>query len=596
MTYNARFTLLSLDHQRAKHADTMGLDLDNVRNRLSNIDAVPLLSLLGILAGMASGLMILLFRQFIEVPLTLGFRGGAEDFESLSPLWRVCLPLGGALLLALMLFRLPKYLQRSGVAYVIERFNLHQGTISARSLMVQFFGAAISLMSGHSMGREGPAVHIGAASSSLIGQWAGLPNNSLRILVGCGVAAAISASFNTPLAGVIFAMEVVMLEYSIATFTPIILASVVGTILTRAVYGHEAAFELPAAVSIDSLYEIPFLLLTGLVIGCLAATFVITTGKLQQIGNDRHIFIRFLTAGLIMGLLGLLVPEVMGIGYDTVDKAVAGQIGFTSLLVICGVKLLASSICAASGFPAGIIGPCMVIGATAGGAFGFLVAKALPGADPALYVIIGMGAMMAATMQAPLAALIALLELTANHNIIFPGMLVVVIASLVSSQVFRQKSIFQMALEQQGIELKSTALGRHLSRAAVPAVMDRNFRRHEPKLPYEEALKIIEQQPSWILIEEDGAPVKLLHAVDLVNFIQSKENKEKIPEVIDLLHMPASRLDVVPVLMSATLKEALDEMDKHSADAVYVRRMNAPNIYRVFGVVTRQDIERFYKV
>ncbi|MDX1694331.1 MAG: chloride channel protein [Ketobacteraceae bacterium] len=574
----------------------MGFDLDTIRHRLSHFDAVPLLSLLGILAGLASGAMILLFRQVIEVPLTLGFHGGAEDFESLEPEWRFTLPIAGALIVALIFFRLPKYLQRSGVAYVIERFNLHQGVLSARSLMVQFFGAAISLMSGHSMGREGPAVHIGAASSSLIGQWAGLPNNSLRILVGCGVAAAISASFNTPLAGVIFAMEVVMLEYSIATFTPIILASVVGTILTRAVYGHEAAFQIPATISINSLYEVPFLLASGIVIGCLAAAFITTTYWLQMLSKNRNIFLRFLTAGALVGTMGLFVPEVMGIGYDTVDRAVIGQITLGSLVLICAFKLLASSICAASGLPAGIIGPCMVIGAAAGGALGILVSKVLPGADPGLYVIIGMGAMMAATIQAPLAALIALLELTANPNIIFPGMLVVVVASLMSSQVFRQKSIFQMALAQQGIELKSTALGRHLSSAAVPAVMNRSFRRLEPQLPYDEALKIIEKQPQWILIEENNVPVKLLHAVDLVNFIQSKEVKEKIPEVIDLLHMPARRLDVVPVLMSATLKEALDEMDKHSADAVYVRRMNAPNIYRIFGIVTRQEIEHFYKV
>lgn len=574
----------------------MGLDLDNIRQRLAHFDAVPLLSLLGILAGLASGVMILLFRLAIEIPLNFGLEEGSEDFESLPPVLRVALPITGAVILAMIFFRLPKFLQRGGVAYVIERFNLHQGIISAKSLLLQFVGAAICLMSGNSMGREGPAVHIGAASSSLIGQWAGLPNNSLRILVGCGVAAAISASFNTPLAGVIFAMEVVMLEYSIATFTPIILASVVGTILTRAVYGHEAAFDIPATISLSSLYEIPFLFCSGFVIGCLAAAFIVGTYWLQSAAKSYPVFLRFTLAGAITGICGLFIPEVLGIGYDTVDLAVAGKLAFTSLLFICGLKLIVSSVCAASGLPAGIIGPCMVIGATAGGAIGFLVNKLLPGIDPGLYVIIGMGAMMAATIQAPLAALIALLELTANPNIIFPGMLVVVVASLVSSQLFKQKSIFQMSLASHGIELKSTALGRHLHSAAVPSVMDRSFKRAAAKISYEDSLKLIDGRPAWILIEDNGVPVKVLHAVDLVNFIQNRESKEKIPDTIDLLHMPASRLDVVPVLMSATLKEALDEMDKHSADAVYVRRMNAPNIYRVFGVVTRQDIERFYKV
>lgn len=574
----------------------MGFDLDNIRQRLAHMDAVLLLSLLGIMAGLASGAMILLFRLIIEIPLMLALEGDSENFESLSAVMRVVLPIAGAIFLALIFFRLPKFLTRTGVAYVIERFNLHQGVLPAKSLIVQFFGAAIALMSGHSMGREGPAVHIGAASSSLIGQWAGLPNNSLRVLVGCGVAAAISASFNTPLAGVIFAMEVVMLEYSIATFTPIILASVVGTILSRAVYGHEPAFLIPSTISLQSLYEIPFLFCCGFMIGCLAAAFIIGTQWVHEHTKGYNIFLRFITAGAITGVCGLLVPEVLGIGYDTVNQAMMGQLAFTSLLFICGLKLIATSACAASGIPAGIIGPCMVIGSTAGGAFGFLVSKMLPGSDPGLYVMIGMSAMMAATIQAPLAALIALLELTANINIIFPGMLVVVVASLVSSQLFRQKSIFQMTLESLGIELASTALSRHLHSAAVPAVMERSFKRVNTKITYEEALTLIEEKPEWILVEDDGVPQKLFHAVDLVNFIQNKETKEKIPETIDLLHMPASRLDVAPVLMSATLKEALDTMDKHSADAVYVRRMNAPNIYRIFGIVTRQDIERFYKV
>ena len=574
----------------------MGLDLDNIRQRLSHFDAVPLLSLLGVVAGLSSGVVILLFRSLVEFPLSLALDGDSENFESLSNFLRLVVPIVGALLLGLFFYRLPKYLQRTGVAYVIERFNLHQGVLSARSFLVQFFGAAVSLMSGHSMGREGPAVHLGAASSSLIGQWAGLPNNSLRVLVACGVAAAISASFNTPLAGVIFAMEVVMLEYSIATFTPIILASVVGTVLTRAVYGHAPAFEIPGTISLNTLYELPFLVCSGFIIGCLASAFTVSTQWFQSVSKEQNVFIRFLCAGIITGACGLAVPEVLGIGYDTVNHAVLGQMAIWSLLLVCAVKLLVSSICAASGLPAGIIGPCMVIGATAGGAIGFTVNKVIPGSDPGLYVMLGLGAMMAATLQAPLAALMALLELTANPNIIFPGMLVVVIASLVSSQLFKQKSIFQMSLAAQGIELKSTALGRHLNSAAVPAVMERNFKRLNPKLAYEDALKLIEEKPSWILIEEEGTPKKLLHAVDLVNFMQNRENKEKIPDSIDLMHMPASRSDIVPVLMSATLKEALDEMDKHDADAVYVRRMNAPNIYRIFGVVTRQDIERFYKV
>lgn len=569
--------------------------LDHIRQRLAFTDAVLLLALLGIIAGALSGGMIVLFRLCVEYATLHLLDGDAENFESLHREWRLLIPIIGSLLLTLLMFKLPKHLRRTGINCVIERFNLHQGVISPKSMIVQFVGGAISLISGHSLGRESAAVHLGAATSSLLGQRAKLPNNSLRVLVGCGVAAGISASFNTPLAGVIFAMEVVMLEYSVTTFTPIILASVMGTILTRSVYGHEAAFNVPSSISLNTLLEIPFLIITGLLLGTLAALFTFMTTNMQRFSRQYHLGARFMVAGVITGAAGWFVPEVLGIGYDTVNDAIFGKVAIASLLIICVFKIGVSSACIASGLPGGVIGPCMVIGATAGAATSFMVNHFLPGSDPGLYSMIGMAAMMAATLQAPLAALIALLELTANPNIIFPGMLVVVIASLVTSQLFKQRGIFQAMLSAQGIKLKLTALSRHLSRTAVPAVMERNIKRVKAELSLEDAQAYIQENPRWFVIEHDTEKTfTLLPAADLANFIHSCKEKEKPIETIDLFQIPAKRLDSSPVLMSATLQEALDMMIKNDTSAVYVHRMNAPGIYRIFGVVTRQDIEHFY--
>lgn len=576
----------------------MKFEFESIRQRLAYMDALPLLSVLGILSGLLSGAVILLFRLLVEAVLGLGLNGSAEDFEQLPAAAYFLLPALGALVLGFWFHFAPIELRRNGVGYVVERFNLHQGVIGWRSLLTQFFAGAISLMSGHPMGREGPAVHLGAAASSLLGQWAGLPNNSLRILVGCGCAAAISASFNTPLAGVVFAMEVVMLEYSITTFTPIILASVAGAGLTRAFYGHAPAFQVPDT-TLNSLFELPFLILTGLLIGCLAAAFVFLTKQIALKTRQVKVWQRFAAAGVLTGGLGFLSPQILGIGYDTVNSAMIGEIGVVMLIAITALKLIASSICAGVGLPGGIIGPSIVIGATAGGVLGQLGSTFLPGvgANAGFYVVLGMAAMMSATLQAPLAALIALLELTSNAHIIFPGMLVVVIANLIASELFRQKGFFQTLLSVQGIELKMSAFSRHLNRVAVPAVMERNFKRVSQKLTLEDAKKTIEESPVWLLVDIDGAPKHILPAADLANYFESEAYKglQEPPLEINLLEIPAGRENIASVLMSATLKEALDAMDASQANAVYVKRMNAPNIYRIFGVVTRMDVERFYK-
>lgn len=576
----------------------MNFDLDRIRERLSTLDAVPLLALLGILAGFSSGLIILLFRFLIELVLSLILPGSSENFEGLNPMIQGALPLTGAALLGAGFHYLSKEERRTGVGYVIERFNLFQGAIGLRSLLVQFFGAAATLISGLSMGREGPAVHLGAAGGSLLGQWARLPNNSVRILTSCGCAAAISASFNTPIAGVIFAMEVIMMEYSISTFIPIILASVVGASMTRAAYGHAPAFTIPE-VQLGTLLELPFVVLCGIFIGCLAAALIYLSRQCYHQTHRLGVGWRFFAAGLVTALCGYAAPQILGIGYDTVNAAMVGSLTAGTLLLVMVLKIVATSACVGAGLPAGVIGPALVIGAMAGALFGELGSAVLPeNSNITLYVLLGMAGMMAATLEAPLAALMTLLELTFEANIIFPGMLVVVISSLITSQVFRQKGIFLSLLDAQGISIRVSPLASHLHRVGVAAVMDRNIQRVNQHIALPEADELLKKQPNWLMIEKDGLPSHYMPAAELALYVASlKRDDTPAEEVsINLLEIPGKRDNVVPVLLSATLLEALDAMKKADVSAVYVRRMSAPNIYRVFGVIRRQDIEHYYQI
>ena len=583
------------------------IELDKLRDKLAYIDALPLLSGLGIIAGCLSGGTIILFRFVTENIQASYLQGSPEDFESLPNYWHFLLPLFGGILLGVLFHFVPRGLHRTGVGLVMERFNHQQGNMSFKGLLLQFIGAVISLASGHSMGREGPAVHLGAASSSLLAQWAALPNNSMRVLVGCGCASAIAASFNTPIAGVIFAMEVVMLEYSIGTFTPIILASVAGAAITRAVYGHDAAFNVPI-LQISTLLELPFILLSGVIFGCLAASFIWMSRMTYRHTKDIPVGFRFTLVGAAGGLIALLTPEIMGVGYDTVNAALVGQISLTTLLLITLTKLIATSLFSGAGIPGGIIGPSIFMGATAGAAIGLIGVELAPTSNPSanLYAMLGLAGMMSAVLQAPLAALMALLELTSNPNIIFPGMLVVVIASMISSEVFKQQSIFQALLKEQGVDLTTSALSQHLHRTAVPAAMERSFFRAKHEITQDQAKHIILQQHEWIIIGIDRTPSHIIPTADLARYLTEDIPEGRLkdastppentpPAPINLLKIPASRYDVHPVLMSSTLKEALDVMDNRSLDAVYVHRMTAPGIYRVFGIVTRKDIERFYR-
>lgn len=415
-----------------------------------------LMSVLGILAGALSGAAVLAFRFTLEVPFARWLGYLPDDFESLSLSWRFITPVLGGLFLGLIFQGLPINLRRTGVSYVIERFNLHEGRLSFRSFLVQFFGATASLMSGHSMGREGPAVHLGAAASSVLGDWARLTQENRRILIGCGCAAAIGASFNTPLAGVVFAMEVIMQTYSVSTITPIILASIAGTALTHVIYGDTPTFVV-ASVNLYSLRELPYLIYFGLITGSWAAAFVFMTEKSYLLLQRFSLRARFLMAGCITALCGMFAPQVLGIGYDTINQALAGQLTLHVLMAICGLKLVATSACVAAGLPGGMIGPSLVMGAMMGGILHLIGTPFIDVSDAnsSLYVMLGMAAMMSATIQAPMAGLVALLELTANPGVIFPGMLVVVIASLVSSTLFKRQGIFKSLLDAQGVTLQN---------------------------------------------------------------------------------------------------------------------------------------------
>lgn len=570
------------------------LSFAHFRNRLAHAEALPQLVLLGIVSGLVSGMVILAFRLMIDLPLEFWLPAGqSENFEGLTVWLRIVLPIIGAIVIALLFWKLLPATRKVGVVHVLERLSYHQGNLPAKNMLVQFFGAGIALLTGQSVGREGPAVHLGAASGSLIGQVFKLPNNTLRLLVGCGVAAAISAAFNTPLAGVIFSMEVILMEYTVIGFTPVLVASVTAALLIRATYGVESAFTIPA-LQIQSVAEIPFVILLGIICALLAGGFIRIMVQTQK-SVSWPLGVKLLIAGALTGLVAIWYPQVMGLGYDTISEVLQGNTGLTLLAGLLLSKWLLTPIVLGLGIPGGLIGPTLYIGAVTGATFALLVSDYTGESNSGVgfYAMLGMGAMMGAVLNAPLAALIALLELTGNPNIILPGMLTIVVASTTVRFFFNQPSIFLTSLKAQGLDYRQEPLTQVLSRLGVESVMNTCFVRCDMKIVCESAIKALEQRPEWLILEDKkGVPRYLLLPADLQYFLdrESELNGFNPQLELDLLEVPAIRKDIASLGINATLKEALDQMNNERLDALWIQNYSK----EITGTITREQVEQFY--
>ncbi len=568
--------------------------LREYRRRLASPDAAVPYAVLGLLSGLITAALIILFRLALEAPLTAFLpEGSAENFEALPRYWHFALPLCGALILGLLLHFSPLSSRITGIPHVIASLHHGRGRLPPSNLAVQFFGGLIALLSGQSGGREGPAVHIGAASSSLIGLRMRLPNNSLRVMTGCGTAAAIAASFNTPIAGVIFAMEVVMMEYTVTGFVPVMLAAVTATTLSQAVFG-DIIFLPAGGLNLASLWELPFIALLGIAAGVLSGFFVTIQSRCLRYLH-KPILLRMLFAGFITGLCALLAPQILGIGYDSLQAAMDGSYSVQILLLLLALKLLASAISCGMGMPIGIIGPSLLIGAFAGALLGKLGTVIFPefAAEHSFYVLLGMAATMGAILNAPLAALLAIIELTHNLNVVFPAMLAVIAAQLVHREVFGLQSAHQTTLQAMQQSVRSDPLTLELLRTSVAALMDRNLKHVMQHLAVADIPSLTEKPVRWLVITNQEGQRIVIHREHWFPVLDALKTED---EEIDLLALLEHRRRTANVDLSGTLWEALDAMNQAGLDALFVsshrQRRGPPDE----GIITREALSDHYNL
>ncbi len=542
------------------------LSLDSIRRKLAEPTTSVQLGLLGIVAGLASALVIILFRLTIE-KLQFQFIDEFDNFTRLDESTRLLLPIAGAVLIALMAMLSRDKHYRMGIPFVVHWVKIRYGAMPFKNALNQFVAGAIALVSGFSVGREGPAVHIGASSASFFGDWLKLPYNCIRTLTGCGIAAGISASFNTPLAAVVFVMEVVFREYKIHIFIPIMLAAVIGAIMTRLVFGHTnelSFFNLTDFSHVNYLY----LLICSVAVSFVAAIFNFSLMKIMRSTKPMRIYYRLLLAALITALIGYFVPQALGSGVGAIQFAINGSNEFIAtetlgyIFAILVAKFVATIVALGMGIPGGIVGPVLGLGVLLGALFGYLSQYLGFGdGEIALYAAVCMAGLMAASLHSPLAALVALLELTANPGVIAPAMLVIAVSYTLSVQVFGNKSIFIQQLEYSRLSYRLSPATSTLQKVGVLAELNTDF-------------QIIDNA-------DDDEVSHYLRALPKGHSLVIRDNYEmgceyKIAEFLDTHdnHPQVNYWPLQGISSQATLAEAFDLVKKQREGAVYVYQDN----------------------
>lgn len=561
--------------------------------------------LAAIAVGLAGAAGAVLFRFMIRAVQAVAFGGidglsllAEEGFaaEAHDPLaqtmalewyWRLIIPATGGLIVGPLIYFFAREARGHGVPEVMKAVALHGGIIRARIVGVKALASALSIGTGGSVGREGPIIQIGAAFGSTLGQLLRLPTTQIRTLVGCGAAAGISATFNAPIAGALFAAEVIVGDFAVTQFTPIVIASVVATVVSRFFLGNHPAFEVPVYDIVSPLELIPYMV-TGVVAGLVAVAFIRSLNATEIFFERLSIptYLQAAVGGLLVGVIAIELPQVFGVGYTTISQALAGTLPALTMALLVLAKIAATSVTIGSGGSGGIFAPSLFLGAMTGGFLGTHIHAFFPEATASsgAYALVTMGALVAATTHAPISAIIIIFELTQTIDII-PALMVACVVSSLVCQVLSRDSIYTSKLRRQGIDLFAREDPNVLKGLYVRDVIDPHPEVIPASAKFQTILDLVVQSDHSQFFVVDNNQ-KLLGAISLAEvrrLIYERETLQHLVVAGDLVdsNRPTvteeEDLSVVMQLFSGT---AVDEF------AV----VRAENTLSLVGVVREKDV------
>jgi len=563
-------------------------------------DAV--LTLTAVVVGLGAGLGAIVFRWLISTVRSFSFDWLPAVTTGWGPAYVVLAPTLGGLLVGPLIQGFAREAKGHGVPEVMEAVALRGGRIRPIVALVKSIASSLSIGTGGSVGREGPIVQIGSTIGSTIGQMLRMSDARVRNLVACGAGGGIAATFNAPIAGVTFALEVILGDFSVRSIGTVVIASVTASVVGRAAFGNTPAFHVPQ-YSLNSVWELPLFLVLGVVAAVVAVAYV------RMLYGTEDLFDRWKKVpewskpafgGMLLGCLALVygsvpglaydrVPHVFGVGYETIESGLLGKETLLVMLVLAVLKIVATSVTLGSGASGGVFAPSLFIGSMMGGSLGLLFALVLPGipGPPGAYALVGMGAVFAGSTHAAMTAVIIIFEMTGDYKIILPLMLAVVSATLLSGRALKGETIYTLKLTRRGVRLRGGRVVDVLEQVRVEEVMSQTVTL-PPGTPVKGLTEMFlrANRNAFPVVDEDGRLVGVVSLTDVGRAIESQDDASSL-KVRDIMTRK-----LVTAHPDESLNTVLQRMAPRDLSRLPVVPRDDPG--RLIGVVRRNDVVRAY--
>jgi CIC family chloride channel protein len=551
------------------------------------------LSVVAIVIGILGGYGALLFRYAIKAT-QYAFYQNTNDiltFAHSMPFYlKIALPALGGLIVGPLVYFGAREAKGHGVPVVMEAVALRDGHIRPRVALVTILASGITIGSGGSVGREGPIVQIGSSIGSTIGQLLKAPPLRQRTLVGCGAAAGLAATFNAPIAGALFAAEVILGEFGLSTFSPVVLSSVTATTISRHYFGDFPAFIIPT-YKLVSLWEFIFYPVLGVIVGLVSLLFILSVNKSEDLFDALKMpeYLKPALGGLMLGCMLVVWPNVFGVGYGSINLSLTNQLPFILLLVLVFVKILATSITVGSGGSGGIFAPSLFIGAMTGGFFGWVVHEYFPliTGDSGAYALVAMGAVVAGTTHAPITAMIIIFELTSTYEIILPLMITCMLSTLITTSLKRD-SIYTSKLARQGVEITQGWEQSVLRALKVRDVGSDHFVTVPEDMHLVDIVEILKRENvSYLhMVGNDGRLKGIISFSDIRSALQ-EEGLEYLVIARDV-----ATTDIITISPSDSIQDALYKMGRNAISHLPV--VEEDDNRKIIGTLNKKDVIAVY--
>ncbi len=560
-----------------------------------------------IFVGIGAGIGAVLFRYLIQGVEWVGYEWMPSLTASWGKAYVVIVPAVGGLMVGLLVFYFAREAKGHGVPEVMEAVALKGGRIRPIVAIIKSLASSLCIGSGGSVGREGPIVQIGSALGSTVGQLFRLSDERIRNLVACGAAGGIAATFNAPIAGVVFAIEIILGELSVAHFSTVVISAVTASVIGQAFFGNVPAFLLVSQYHINSIWEYFFYPLLGILAALVAVAFVKLLYALEDLFERWKAVPEWFqpaVGGALIGVLALVypqftpvkwdgLPQIFNVGYEVIGNTLQSQAVLGAVITLLVLKLLATSITLGSGGSGGIFAPSLFVGAMLGAAFGIVLQSAVPftPAPAGAYALVGMGAVFAAAAQAPMTAVLILFELTGDYRIILPLMLTVVVATLLARKIMHKQSIYTIKLSRRGVNLRYGRDVDVLQGVQVNEVMRTEIDTLDHNLSikgFSESLGRKRHQ-GFPILDDAGQLWGIVTVSDLENAVRLRRPRET---VVAEIGTPFE--DLVLAYPDESIGDVLIKMGPRGLGRIPVVSREDP--HRLIGVIGRQDTIRAYNI